>query len=54
MQNQKKEEIKTSTMKAHQMPNGWQHLTCIKVPFPNQKLQNDTLTPDFNIPMKVA
>ena len=54
MQNQKKEKIKISNMKAHQMPNEWQHLTCIKVPFPNQKLQNDILTPDVNMPMKVA
>ena len=45
MQNQKKEEINISTMKTHQMPNKWQHLTCIKVSFSNQKLQNDTVAP---------
>ena len=45
MQNQKKEkEINKSTMKTHQMPNKWQYLTCIKVSFSNQNLQNDTQT----------
>ena len=44
MQNQKKEEINISTMKTHQMPNKWQYLTCIKVLFSNQNLQNDTQT----------
>ena len=28
-------------MKTHQMPNKWQYLTCIKVSFSNQNLQND-------------
>ena len=41
----KKEEINISTMKTHQMPNKWQYLTCIKVSFLNQNLQNDTVTP---------
>ena len=41
MQNQKKEETNLSTMKTHQMPNKWQHLTCIKVSFSSQNLQND-------------
>ena len=27
------------------MPNKWQYLTCIKVPFSNQNLQNDTVKP---------
>ena len=45
MQNQKKkEEINISTMKTHKMPNKWQHLTCIKVLFLNQNLQNDIVT----------
>ena len=46
MQNQKKkkEEINISTMKTHQIPNKWQHLTCIKVSFSNQNLQNDIVT----------
>ena len=41
----KKGEINKSTVKIHQMPNKWQHLTCIKVQFSNQNLQNDTVTP---------
>ena len=41
----KKEEINISTMKTHQMPNKWQYLTCIKVSFSNQNLQNDIVTP---------
>ena len=41
----KKEEIKVSTMKTHQMLNTWHYLTCIKVSFLNQNLQNDTVTP---------
>ena len=45
MQNQKKEEINISTMKTHQMPNKWQCLTCIKVSFSKQNLQNDIVTP---------
>ena len=41
-QNQKKkEENNISTMKTCQMPNKWQYLTCIKVLFSNQNLQND-------------
>ena len=44
-QNQKKEENNISTMKTHQMPNKWQYLTCIKVSFLNQNLQNDIVTP---------
>ena len=27
------------------MPNNWQYLTCIKVSFSNQNLQNDIVTP---------
>ena len=51
MQNQKKkkerkkEEINISAMKTHQMPNKWQYLTCIKMSFSNQNLQNDIVTP---------
>ena len=45
VQNQKKEENNISTMKTYQMPNKWQYLTCIKVPFSNQNLQNDIVTP---------
>ena len=45
MQNQKKEEINIPTMKTHQMPIKWQYLTCIKVSFSNQNLQNDIVTP---------
>ena len=45
VQNQKKEENNISTMKTHQMPNKWQYLTCIKVSFSNQNLQNDIVTP---------
>ena len=41
MQDQKKEEINMSTMKTHQVPNKWQYLTCMKVSFSNQNLQND-------------
>ena len=39
------EKKKTSTMKTHQMPNKWQYLTCTKVSFSNQNLQNDIVTP---------
>ena len=45
MQNKKKKKINISTMKTHQMPNKWQYLTCIKVSFSNQNLQNDIVTP---------
>ena len=46
VQNQKKkEENNISTMKTHQMPKKWQYLTCIKVSFLNQNLQNDIVTP---------
>ena len=41
----KKEETNISTMKTHQMPKKWQRLTCTKVPFPNQDLQNDIVPP---------
>ena len=41
----KKEEINISTMKIHQMLNKWQYLTCIKVSFLKQNLQNDIVTP---------
>ena len=44
-QNQKKEENIISTMKTHQMPNKWQHLTYIKVSFSKQNFQNDIVTP---------
>ena len=44
MQNKKKDKINISTMKTHQIPNKWQHLTCIKVSFSNQNLQNDIVT----------
>ena len=27
------------------MPNKWQYLTCIRVPFSNQNLKNDVVTP---------
>ena len=37
----KKRRNNISTMKTRQMPNEWQHLTCIKVSFSNQNLQND-------------
>ena len=45
MQDQKKEEINMSTMKTHQVPNKWQYLTCMKVSFSNQNLQNGKVTP---------
>ena len=45
MQNQKKKKEINISMKTHQMPNNWQYLTCIKVSFSNQNLQNDTVTP---------
>ena len=32
-------------MKTYQMPTKWQYLTCIKVPFSNQNLENDIVTP---------
>ena len=41
----KKGEINKSTVKTHQMPNKGQYLTCIKVSFSNQNLQNDIVTP---------
>ena len=40
-----KKEINVSTMKTHQTLNKWQYLTCIKVSFLNQNLQNDIVTP---------
>ena len=36
---------KNSINKTHQMPNKRQYLTCIKVSFSNQNLQNDIVTP---------
>ena len=42
--NQKKKENNISTMKTHQMPYKLQYLTCIKVSFSNQNLQNDIVT----------
>ena len=50
----KKQEINTSTMKTHQMPNKWQYLTCIKVPFSNQDLQNDIMTPRLSMKVNVS
>ena len=41
----KKEENDISTMKTYQMSNKLQYLTCIKVSFSNQSLQNDIVTP---------
>ena len=41
----KKEENNILTMKTYRMPNKWQYLTCIKVTFSNQNLQNDIVTP---------
>ena len=41
----KKEENNISSMETYQMPNKWQYLTCIKVSFSNQNLQNDIVTP---------
>ena len=41
----KKEEINISTMETRQMPNQCQYLTCVKVSFSHQNLQNDTVTP---------
>ena len=41
----KKEENNISAMKTSQIPNKWKYLTCIKVKFPNQNLQNDIVTP---------
>ena len=41
----KKEENNISTMKTYKIPNKWQYLTCIKVPFSNQNLQNDIVAP---------
>ena len=38
-------EINISTTKTRQMPNQCQYLTCVKVSFSNQNLQNDTVTP---------
>ena len=40
-----KEENNIPTMKTYQMPNKRQSLTCIKVSFSNQNLQNDIVTP---------
>ena len=40
-----KEKNNMSTMKTKKMPNKWQYLTCIKVLFSNQNLQNDIVTP---------
>ena len=37
----KKEKTNISTMKTHQMPNKWQHLTSSKISFSNLNLQND-------------
>ena len=45
MQNKKKEDINISIMKTHQIPNKWQYLTCIKVSFSNENLQNDIVIP---------
>ena len=45
LKKKKKEKTNISPMKTHQMPNKWQHLTCIKVSFSNQNLQNDIVTP---------
>ena len=45
VQNQKKEENNILTMKTHQMPYKYQYLTCIKLSFSNQNLQNDIMTP---------
>ena len=39
------EEVNISSVKTHQIPNKWQHLTYIKVPFSSQNLQNDIVTP---------
>ena len=44
-QKKKKEENNILTMKAYQMPSKWQYLTCIKVSFSGQNLQNDIVTP---------
>ena len=41
----KKEENNISTMKTYQMSNKLPYLTCINVPFSNQNLQNDIVTP---------
>ena len=38
----KKRKDITSTMKTYQMPNKWQYVTCIKVSFLNQNLQNES------------
>ena len=43
-ESKKKEKINISTMKTHQMPSKWQYLTCNKVSFSNQNLQNDIVT----------
>ena len=40
----KKEENNLSTIKTYQMPNKQEYLTCIKVSFSNQNLQNDIVT----------
>ena len=36
------------------MPNKWQYVTCVKVSFSNQNLQNDIVTPDCNMSMTVV
>ena len=41
----KKEENNMSAMKTYQIPHKWKYLTCIKVTFSNQNLQNDIVTP---------
>ena len=43
-QKHKKGRYNISTMTTYQMPNKWQYLTCIKVSFSNQNLQNDIVT----------
>ena len=43
----KKEETNISIIKTHQMPKKWQYLTCIKVSFSHQNLQNDVVTQEF-------
>ena len=46
-ESKKEEEINISTMKTHQMPDKWQYLTCIKVSFLNQNLQDDIVPSRF-------
>ena len=45
MRRVKKKEENNITMKTYPMPNKWQYLTCTKVSFSNQNLQNDIVTP---------